>query len=55
MKLRNKILKKLSILLIKNLTQFRKLCIEYKYLDEQWFLNYQDQLNKLSLDPDRKI
>lgn len=54
MKLKIKILKKLSKSLIKNLYSFRKLCIDNNCLDESWFLDYQDQLNKLSIDPDRK-
>lgn len=29
------------------------LSIEYNMLDEQPFLNWVDELNKLSLDPDR--
>ncbi len=32
----------------------RKLTIENDMLDSQEFLNYQDNLNLLSLDPDRK-
>lgn len=27
---------------------------QLELLDEQWFLNFQDELNELSLDPDRK-
>ena len=53
MKLKIKILKKLSKFLIKNLYTFRKLCTDNKCLDESWFLDYQDELNKLSIDPDR--
>ena len=54
MKLKIKILKKLSKSILKNLNTFRKLCIDNKCLDESWFLDYQDELNKLSIDPDRK-
>lgn len=54
MKLKIKILKQLSNLIINILISFRELCIDSKCLDDQWFLNYQDILNKLSLDPDRK-
>lgn len=54
MKLKIKILKQLSNLIINILISFRELCIDSKCLDKQWFLNYQDILNKLSLDPDRK-
>lgn len=54
MKLKIKILKKLSKFLIKNLYTFRKLYTDNKCLDESWFLDYQDELNKLSIDPDRK-
>ena len=54
MKLKIKILKKLSKSILKNLNTFRKLCIDNNCLDESWFLDYQDQLNKLSIDPDRK-
>ena len=32
----------------------QKLSIKYKMLDSQLFLDYQDCLNILSLDPDRK-
>lgn len=27
---------------------------QLELLDEQWFLNFQDELNELSLDPDRE-
>ena len=54
MKLKIKILKQLSNLIINILISFRELCIDSKCLDTQWFLNYQDILNKLSIDPDRK-
>ena len=53
MKLKIKILKWISKVLIKQLNYFRKLCIDSKCLDTQWFLNYQDTLNELSIDPDR--
>lgn len=54
MKLKIKILKQLSNLIINILISFRELCIDSKCLDEQWFLNYQDILNELSIDPDRR-
>ena len=45
--MKNKILKKLSKMIL--------ICIaKFNYLDEQWFLDYQDTLNILSIDPDRQ-
>jgi hypothetical protein len=29
-------------------------CKEYYFLDEQWYLNFKDELNKLSIDEDRE-
>ena len=51
MKLKIKILKKLSKSLLKNLYLFRKLCIDNNCFDESWFLDYLDQLNKVTIDP----
>ena len=30
-----------------------KAIIKENMLDEQWYLNFKDELNKLSIDPDR--
>ena len=38
----------------KQIQNIREYAIEYNQLDEQWFINFLDELNKLSLDPDRK-
>lgn len=54
MKLNIKILKKLSKMILICIIKFRKVCIDTNCLDEQWFLNYQDTLNILSIDPDRQ-
>ena len=35
---------------IKNIQEY---AIENNMLNEQWFLNFQDELNKLSLDPEQ--
>lgn len=29
-------------------------CKKYYFLDEQWYLNFKDELNKLSIDEDRE-
>ena len=52
--MKNKILKKLSKMILICIAKFRKVCIDTNCLDEQWFLNYQDTLNILSIDPDRR-
>ena len=39
--------------IIKDIETLRESVIELKLLDEQWFLDFQDKLNELSLDPDR--
>lgn len=54
MNLRFTILKKLSKMILICIAKFRKVCIDTNCLDEQWFLDYQDTLNILSIDPDRK-
>lgn len=53
MNLKHKILSKYSKVILNLIEHHRKLCIKYKALDDTWFLNYQDTLNLLSLDPDR--
>ena len=40
--------------IIEDIRKLRESVIELKLLDEQWFLNFQDELNELSLDPDRE-
>lgn len=40
--------------IIKDIEILRESVIELELLDEQWFLDFQDKLNELSLDPDRK-
>jgi hypothetical protein len=50
----NVLCKKYSQFLLNRLWGFRKVIIRHKLYDEAWFLNYQDTLNLLSVDPDRK-
>ena len=38
---------------IQEIKAIRNLSIEYNMLDDQNFLNWLDELNKLSVDPDR--
>jgi alpha-galactosidase len=40
--------------IIEDIKKLRESVIELELLDEQWFLNFQDELNKLSIDPDRE-
>lgn len=40
--------------IIKDIETLRESVIQLELLDEQWFLDFQDKLNELSLDPDRK-
>ena len=40
--------------IIRQINNLHKNAIKEGRLDEQWFLDFQDELNKLSLDPDRK-
>ena len=40
--------------IIEKIKELQKIVIKEGRLDEQWFLDFQDELNKLSLDPDRK-
>jgi len=40
--------------ILEQIKELRKIVIKEGRLDEQWFLDFQDELNKLSLDPDRK-
>ena len=40
--------------IIKNIEKLRESVIQLELLDEQWFLDFQDKLNKLSMDPDRE-
>lgn len=37
---------------IQQIKAIRRLTIEYDMLNEQEWINFQDELNKLSLDPD---
>jgi hypothetical protein len=39
--------------IIKDIETLRESIIELELYDEQWFLDFQDKLNELSLDPDR--
>jgi hypothetical protein len=39
--------------ILEQIKELHKITIKEGRLDEQWFLNFQDELNKLSLDPDR--
>jgi hypothetical protein len=40
--------------ILAQIKELHKITIKEGRLDEQWFLDFQDELNKLSLDPDRK-
>jgi len=40
--------------ILEDIKKLQEGVIELELLDEQWFLNFQDELNKLSLDPDRE-
>jgi hypothetical protein len=40
--------------ILEQIKEIHKIVIKEGRLDEQWFLDFQDELNKLSLDPDRK-
>ena len=42
-----------SEIIIKNINEIKKFAIDNKLLDTQEFLDFMDELNKLSLDPDR--
>ena len=39
--------------IIKDIKILQESVIELELLDEQWFLDFQDELNELSLDPNR--
>lgn len=39
--------------IIKDIETLQDSVIELELYDEQWFLDFQDKLNELSLDPDR--
>lgn len=39
---------------IKRITQFNKICENFDFIDEQWYLDFKDELNKLSIDSDRE-
>lgn len=39
--------------IIKDIKTLQESVIELELLDEQWFLDFQDELNELSLDPNR--
>lgn len=39
--------------IIKDIKTLQESVIKLELLDEQWFLDFQDELNELSLDPDR--
>lgn len=42
-----------SKIVIKDINEIKKFAIDNKLLDTQEFLDFMDELNKLSLDPDR--
>lgn len=48
-----KIISELYEASIQEIKAIRNLSIEYNMLDDQNFLNWLDELNKLSVDPDR--
>lgn len=39
--------------ILKDINEIKKFAIDNKLLDTQEFLDFMDELNKLSLDPDR--
>jgi hypothetical protein len=50
-------LSKLEILggiILKDIREYRQYAIENNLLDTQEFINFMDELNKLSIDPDRQ-
>jgi hypothetical protein len=50
-------LSKLEILggiILKDIREYRQYAIENDLLDTQEFINFMDELNKLSIDPDRQ-
>lgn len=50
----NNIFKELGEHIIHLIEQLDEAVIKENMLDEQWYLNYKDKLNQLSLDPDRE-
>ena len=42
-----------SEIVLKSINEIKKFAIDNKLLDTQEFLDFMDELNKLSLDPDR--
>lgn len=42
-----------SEIILKDINEIKKFAIANKLLDTQEFLDFMDELNKLSLDPDR--
>lgn len=42
-----------SEIILKDINEIKKFAIDNKLLDTQEFLDFMDELNKLSLDPDR--
>lgn len=41
-------------IILKDVNEIRQYAIENDLLDTQEFINFMDELNKLSIDPDRK-
>ena len=44
---------KISNGLLEQIKNIQEYAIKNNMLNEQWFLNFQDELNKLSLDPEQ--
>ena len=47
------ILKEQMNIAIGSIKLIRKYAIEYNQLNEQWFLDFMDEINKLSIDPEQ--
>lgn len=47
------ICKKLAQLIAKLADKMDKYMIKKKYWDDQWYLNWKDELNRISIDSDR--
>lgn len=49
----NIIFKEIGDHILHFIKELDKAIIKENMLDEQWYLNFKDELNKLSIDPDR--
>ena len=51
--IRDRLQKKIQSLLA-DIKEVKRLALENDLTNTQWFIDFEDELNKLSLDPDRK-